>query len=230
MSFTQPIKSPVVQAKFIEEEKTMMINQATQHRVKHFDLLLSRELSLIQRQYEQHLITHEKFERSIRHQKEEKKISLPLTSIYNEATNTIDYKKLRQKVTKHDPNAIHRSSIDLSSLLNTSTDVSSDETPVKKPRKSRRLCTKAHPLPPIIKANVPHPRHLPAEKDIHWISQIQSLNKEKESRLTYSTDSTVDEHLHSFLETLPAPQEIHYGFDSFGSSALYSTRAPVAMR
>ena len=209
----------------------MLINQATQHRVKHFDLLLSRELALIQRQFEQHLITHEKFERSIRHNKDEKKISLPLKDIYDEDTEKVNYKKIRQKVTKIDGNTNHQTSIDLLSLIQTSSDVSTNEISTRKPKKSRRLCTKAHPLPPIVKAKIVSPRRvIHYEKDLHWLSQIQSMNKGKESRLTHSTDSTVDEHLHSFLDSLPAPQEIHYGFDSFGPSSLYSTRAPVAMR
>ncbi|CAF3403798.1 unnamed protein product [Rotaria socialis] len=79
----------------------MLLNSAAQHRVKHFNLLLARELSYIERTHSQNLMSHQKLENSIRRANNQilnnnrTKICMPFDNIYNEQTESIDYHKMR---------------------------------------------------------------------------------------------------------------------------------------
>ena len=209
----------------------MLVNAAVQHRVKHFDLILSRELAFLQRQYEQHLISHDRFARAVRHQTKESNVSPPLKEIYNEETQTVDYRKLRKK--KKKKFADRRPSIESSVLSQLQSDVSSShETSSQLSQSRRRYCTKAQPLPPICSHRARRTSRSSYEKDFHWISNFSpstsTLVKENDARL--NDFGAVDEEIQSFLRTLPNANEIHHGFDSFASSSLYSTRGAVPMR
>ena len=207
----------------------MLVNAAVQHRVKHFDLILSRELAFLQRQYEQHLITHDRFSRAVRHQTSTTNVSRPFKEIYNEETETLDYQKMKKKMkTSDDHHQRRRPSIDTSILSQIHSDVSSH---VSQPSR-RRHCTKAQPLPPISSHRQQQRRVDPLnsryEKDLHWMSHFSPAKKDAPSRS--SENGSVDDEIQSFLQTLPTANEIQYGFDSFAASSLYTTRASIAMR
>lgn len=203
----------------------MIPNAAAQHRGKHFDLLLTRELALIEREHEQNLIIHKKLERSIlwdnnqRIKLHRKKISItnkePVVNGQNE---------------KSDSSVV-------SSTIITQTQV--DETlPHISPR-FHRNCMKGQRLPPLIKSN----RKKRRNNDTHWMPDLESTHSQKEDASEIFTVVTeelpkvslpeltpMQKQIRSFMETLPTYKGLHRGFDNFAPASLHSRRAPVAMR
>ena len=53
----------------------MQVNTTVQHRVKHLDYLLSRELIYLQRKHEENLLMIEKYEKLIRHETDHQHLS-----------------------------------------------------------------------------------------------------------------------------------------------------------
>ncbi|CAF0951186.1 unnamed protein product [Rotaria sordida] len=232
----------------------MLRNSAAQHRVKHFNLLLARELSLIERTHSQNLITHQKLENSIRRANNQilnnnrTKISIPFDNIYNEQTESIDYHKLRMNDNNNNSNQKRRLSVGTCSNLSQNQtnsdqiDEFSDDTSSFISLRRRRLCTKTQRLPPIVKATISN-RQKRENKAHQWMINLPQSNKSKENlneQLTILNDESsksnlpeltpIQRQVRSFLETLPTYKGVQHGFDSFAPASLYSNRAPVAIR
>ncbi|CAF0724939.1 unnamed protein product [Rotaria sordida] len=232
----------------------MLRNSAAQHRVKHFNLLLARELSLIERTHSQNLITHQKLENSIRRANNQilnnnrTKISIPFDNIYNEQTESIDYHKLRMNDNNNNSNQKRRLSIGTCSNLSQNQTISdqidefSDDTSSFISLRRRRLCTKTQRLPPIVKATISN-RQKRENKAHQWMINLPQSNKSKENlneQLIILNDESsksnlpeltpIQRQVRSFLETLPTYKGVQHGFDSFAPASLYSNRAPVAIR
>ena len=216
----------------------MLLNATAQHRGKHFDLLLARELLLLEREHIQNVITLKKLERSIRRDNNQipipnrKKLSIPFSDIHDEHNDTISYQNMRINRNKY--------SIEKPRLASISTIVSqnqSDEaTPAIFPR-YRRYCMKGHRLPPLVKANKSN-RQKRSNKDLHWVAnspqanidQIFPVLNEELPKAPLPELSPMEKQIQSFMKSLPTYKDIQRGFDNFGPSSLYSNRAPVAMR
>ncbi|CAF0950319.1 unnamed protein product [Rotaria sordida] len=232
----------------------MLRNSAAQHRVKHFNLLLARELSLIERTHSQNLITHQKLENSIRRANNQilnnnrTKISIPFDNIYNEQTESIDYHKLRMNDNNNNSNQKRRLSVGTCSNLSQNQtnsdqiDEFSDDTSSFISLRRRRLCTKTQRLPPIVKATISN-RQKRENKAHQWMINLPQSNKSKENlneQLIILNDESsksnlpeltpIQRQVRSFLETLPTYKGVQHGFDSFAPASLYSNRAPVAIR
>ena len=233
----------------------MLLNSAAQHRAKHFNLLLARELSLIKREHEQNLITHQKLENSIRRATNQSsntnrsKISIPFDHIYNEQTESLDYSKIHFNDNNNNhSNQKRRLSFGVNSSISqnqTNTDQTgefSDDTSSVISVRRRRFCTKVQRLPPIVKASVLN-RQRYGSKSHQWMTNFQQSNKpqenineqirmlnEESTRTNLPELSPIQRQVRSFLETLPTYKDIRHGFDSFGSSSLYSSRSPVIIR
>ncbi|CAF1214349.1 unnamed protein product [Rotaria sordida] len=232
----------------------MLRNSAAQHRVKHFNLLLARELSLIERTHSQNLITHQKLENSIRRANNQilnnnrTRISIPFDNIYNEQTESIDYHKLRMNDNNNNSNQKRRLSVGTCSNLSQNQtnsdqiDEFSDDTSSFISLRRRRLCTKTQRLPPIVKATISN-RQKRENKAHQWMINLPQSNKSKENlneQLIILNDESsksnlpeltpIQRQVRSFLETLPTYKGVQHGFDSFAPASLYSNRAPVAIR
>ncbi|CAF1197942.1 unnamed protein product [Adineta ricciae] len=191
----------------------MVTNPHVQSRVKHYEILLSREVVLLERQREQNLTTLKKLEQTIRHEKERH-------SAKNQQNRNAHILERSQNTRMHGSN-----------------EKASPFVP-----KFRRLCTKAHRLPPITKSCIPSTeqrltndrvRHLDNEtidkenEDLHDLLLTITNQLAKHSALE---TTKVDKQVHSFIEALPEYKGVQQGFDSFAPSSLYSTHATVAMR
>lgn len=215
----------------------MQLNNTVQHRVKHFDQLLGKEMAYLSREYQQNLSTIDKFERSIRHQTDKKKVSLSIDEIYDKQTETIDYNKL-----KRTPNGEHdfpcAGTDDESSQIQTESEVSSLATSNESVAVRRRHCMKADKLPPIYRPQRNNRSKL--FKSQQWTSSFGCLDRQKQHsnkslgkdhRFIKTKDfSSIDSHVQLFLNDLPPSKDIQFGFDAFGPSSLYSNRLPVIMR
>jgi hypothetical protein len=205
----------------------MIPNAAVQHRGKHFNLLLTRELALIQREHEQNLITHKKLERSIRRD--------------NDRTMSIHGKKI--SVTPVQKKFYIRNDESSLSIVSSSINNYHDRqnlTDGKQPRISPRFyrhCFKGQRLPPIVKLNRRKQNHN------DWIDDLQPKNVQKEniseqwtlinessSKVTLPELTPIQKQIHLFMDTLPKHKGLQKGFDNFGPASLYSHPAPVAMR
>jgi hypothetical protein len=229
-------------------------NANVQHRVKHFDLLLARELSFIKREHSQNLLTHQKLENSIRRANNQSssnnhrpRKSVQFDNTFNGQTDSFDYNKPRTNSISINLNQKHCLSFSGNSGMSqnqSSTeqmDELSDDTSYLSLRR-RRFCTKAQRLPPIVKATISNrPRR--ESKTNQWMESFQQLNIRKEnvsepftilneesSKPKLPELSPLQRQVRSFLETLPTYKGVQRGFDSFGPSSLYSNRAPVAIR
>ncbi|UJR13459.1 hypothetical protein I4U23_000473 [Adineta vaga] len=215
----------------------MVTNPHVQSRVKHFELLLSREKVLLERRYDQNISTYKKLEQTIRHESKKipicsrRKESIPIDELYNEENRPENQRKKR----------IHSFDNPYNKSTTNQTQFSNEKTSPFLP-KYRRLCTKAHRLPPITGACIPS-----TEKRIHQqrIRQndnetidreseilndlIKDINDQLSKRTTTETNK-VDRQVHSFMDTLPEYKGLQKGFDNFGPSSLYSTRVTVAMK
>ena len=229
-------------------------NAGVQHRVKHFDLLLARELSFIKREHSQNLLTHQKLENSIRRDNNQlsnnhrSRKSVQFENTFNGQTDSFDYNKPRTNSISINLNQKHRSSYGGSSGLSQNQssieqmDELSDDASSYLSLRRRRFCTKAQRLPPIVKASISNrPRR--ESKTNQWMESFQQLNVRKEnvsepfiilneesSKPKLPELSPIQRQVRSFLETLPTYKGVQRGFDSFGPSSLYSNRAPVAIR
>jgi hypothetical protein len=229
-------------------------NASIQHRVKHFDLLLARELTYIKREHSQNLITHQKLENSIRRANNQPlsnhrpKRSIPFDNNYNGQTESIDYQKIRTNSITSNLNQKHRLSFGGSSGISQNQssveqmDELSEDTSSYISLRRRRYCTKSQRLPPIVKASIANQQR--RERKTHqWMESFQQLNKQKEnvnepftilneelSKPNLPELSPIQRQVRSFLETLPTYKGVQRGFDSFGPSSLYTNRAPVAIR
>jgi hypothetical protein len=213
----------------------MIPNASVQHRVKHFDLLLARELEYIKREHQQNLITHKNLEKSIIRDSNRtinlnrKKILIPIHENFNEQNE-----KSSSSIVSSNYNHSH---------------IQIDETPSEVFPQFHRNCFKSRRLPPIVKLN----RRKRTNNDIHWIASIQSTNAQKENfseinaqnenfsdiytvltdelpKVSLPEPSPLQKQIRSFMETLPTYKGLQRGFDNFAPASLYSRRAPVAMR
>jgi hypothetical protein len=117
-----------------------------------------------------------------------------------------------------------------------------NEQPSQPVRKYRRLCVKAHRLPPIVTSHVTHQQKRSnnpvdrmasaqqSNKQNGNVNDIYSALRQELSKRILRETSHVSKQIHSFMGTLPAYKGAQKGFDNFASSALYSTRATVAVR
>jgi len=221
----------------------MELNPHVQQRNKHLDLLLLREKELLKVQHEQNLIRYKKLEQINRHESKQIPIctrsilSTPLDELYNEQTPIINQHKKRMHTNDY---PIEKSNKPIDNLNHRPHEL--NEQPSQPVRKYRRLCVKAHRLPPIVTSHVNN-REKRANKPVHRMATFQQTNKENEnandifaalnqkvSQPIVRERSHVKKQIHSFMDTLPAYEGAQKGFDNFAPSALYSTRATVAMR
>jgi len=234
----------------------MLSNSFIQHRAKHFNFLLARELSLIEREHSHNLLTHQKLENSIRRANNQltnnhrTKISMPFNNIYNEQTGSIDYHNLRSNGNNQNLFPKRRQSIGTSSSNSSSQnqtnfdrmDEFSDDTLSSFSSRRRRYCTKIQRLPPIIKATTVNQQKR-ENKNNHWIASFQQLNISKENidepftilneeitKSNLSELTPIERQVRSFLETLPTYKGVQRGFDSFAPASIYSNRAPIFIR
>jgi len=231
----------------------MLLNPIVQNRAKHFDLLLARELALIERKHSQNLIIHEKLENSIRRANNQllnthrTKISIPFDNIYNEQTGSIDYHNLRNN--NNNSNQKRRLSIDPNSnRINQNQTILYQSNELFDDRSSsillqrRQDCKKSQHLPPILKAHVSNQKRK-EHRNHHWMGSFQQSNISKEyvnepfiilneeiTKPNKSTLTSIQKQVHSFLETLPTYKGVQHGFDSFAPASLYTNRAPLAIR
>jgi hypothetical protein len=207
----------------------MIPSPAVQHRVKHFDLLLARELVLLERIHEQNLLAQEKLEKSIRRDNQLLNSTRKKTSIIS--NGPFEHHKMPLLTNK---NSDDKSCLSASSITNNQDQIEETFTP-----RYRRTCFKAHRLPPIVKANVSNRKKRPS-KDLHWVASFQqdenvsdtvtTIIEEDLPKIPLPKLTPMQKEIHSFLESLPMYKGAHRGFDNFAPSSLYSTRAPVAMR
>ncbi|CAF0733873.1 unnamed protein product [Rotaria sp. Silwood1] len=237
----------------------MLLNSAAQHRVKHFNLLLARELSLIERKHSQNLITHQKLENSIRRANNQTlnnnrtKISIPFDNIYNEQTESIDHHKIRMNDNNtnnnnNNSNPKRRLSIGACCTISQNQansdqiDEFSEDTSSFISLRRRRFCTNSQRLPPIVKATLSN-RQKRENKTHQWMINLPQSSKSKENvneQLTILDEepsqsnlpelTPIQRQVRSFLETLPTYKGVQDGFDSFAPASLYSNRASVAIR
>lgn len=226
-----------------------------QHRAKQIHRSLTRELTFIEREQSQYLITHQKLENSIRRaslqltNKNQNKISVPFNQIYNEQTGTIDYQNIRDsrinstqkfRLPFGATNSI--SSVSQSQTNLDRNDEFSDDTSSFISFRRRRHCTKTQRLPPIMKANALNQQKR-ENKNRHWTDSLQQTNKPKEdstNRFTVLNDeisepvlpelTLMQRQVRAFLETLPTYKGVQHGFDCFRPGSLYSNRAPIFIR
>jgi hypothetical protein len=220
----------------------MLPNASAQHRGKHYDLLLARELELIKREHEQNLITHKKLENLIRRDTNQifnhnrNKKALPFGEIYNEQKETLDY----HKIVIHTNNYANQKRNSSKGSSHNRPDEPYDEPSPEVLPKHRRFCSKGRRLPPIVKSNIPN-RQKQSSKDVHWTTSVHQSNTQKENEpfTVLPADflkgrlpelPPIQRQIHSFLETLPTYKGIQCGFDNFAPSSLYSYHASVAMR
>lgn len=208
----------------------MVTNPHVQSRVKHYDLLLARELVLIERKHEHNLVIHKKLEQTIRH--ESRKI--PMCSRKQILSEDEIVEPPPPNINPHK----RRAQREYSSAKATGANAK----PSVLMPKFRRLCSKAHRLPPITTACIA-PLGERMDKERLWREGKQAIDKENEAyneRMSVQRDklmkrmksdtNVANDHYVSFRDTLEEYEGVQPGFDSFAASAIYSTRAPVAMK
>ncbi|CAF1201629.1 unnamed protein product [Adineta ricciae] len=221
----------------------MFFNSNLQHRVKHYDLLLSRELANLQREHSQNLITYEKFENSIRRdskqncQMSRRKISTPSEYSCHEQIDAFDYRKVCSNSFKR-----RLSSSTSSNHSQHQLDDFDDDTVSYSSFKQRRYSTKNQRLPPMVKATS-NERGKNRNKNQYWMANFQQTNKSKENPFEPFTivieetpvpirpePTPLQRQIRSFLNNLPTYRGIQNGFDNFAPSSLYSNRPPIVIR
>ncbi|CAF3706470.1 unnamed protein product [Adineta steineri] len=235
----------------------MFLNSNVQSRVRHYDLLLTRELSFIKREHIQNLITYQKLENSIRRDNEQisnnnrTKISIPFNNIYNERTESIDYHKVcnignTTTTTNNNNNNSNQkrrlSSSTSSNMSQNQMDDFDDDTSSYMSMRNRRYSTKSQRLPPMVKATISIGQKRKS-KTQHWMTNFQETKRSKENSnepFTILIEETSSPNLPeptplqrqvcSFLDTLPTYKGVQHGFDSFAPASLYSNRTPIAIR
>ncbi|CAF3354029.1 unnamed protein product [Rotaria socialis] len=217
----------------------MLVNATVQQRVKHFDRLLSQELSLIKREHEQNLITHKNLVNFIRRDtnrtlnSNRKKISFKSDEFYCEQKEKSNHHTIEISTNG-------KSHLSISSVNNSPN--SSDEKFVEMNSKFRRQCTKTQRLPPIIRSNISN-RQKQTMNDLHWMSHLQKSKKHRDSsgeifsqldeesfEETLPALTPIEKQIQSFMTSLPMYTGIQKGFDNFAPSSLYSSRTPVIMK
>ncbi|CAF3298109.1 unnamed protein product [Rotaria sp. Silwood2] len=215
----------------------MKLNANAQHRLKHLNLLLARQLTLIEHEHEKNLITYKNLETSTRRDSDQisntnqKKISMSIDEIYDEQSQIFDYPN-RRLSTNNYLNDKSCSSMITSSYTQSQINVSM----VRNSSKYRRQCSKFERLPPIIKANISN-QHKPSTSHVHSMNYFQQTDQCKQnftetfssfnknlSKQTLSETTRIEKQIQSFMESLPTYTGIQCGFDSFGASSLYSFR------
>jgi len=199
----------------------MIPSAAAQHRGKHFDLLLTRELAAIEREHEQNLITLQKLERSIRRD--------------NNRSKNHPRKKIPTLIDENSNEGTEKSSSSvISSTIYSQTQTQIDQALPQIFRRYHRQCFKAQRLPPIVKPS----RKKQKSNELNWMDALQNENgddtftvlNERLPKLPSPDLITIQKRIHSFMEILPTYKGVQRGFDNFAPSSLYSRRAPVAMR
>lgn len=195
----------------------MIPNPTVQHRLKHFDQLLAEELSYLQRNCQQNLITYEKFEKSIRRDSEQIKVLKR-------------QKYLRTPVIDDDSivSMEHTSSSIISTRHIRSPTLIDETSPTILP-KFHRQCYKPRRLPPIVKFR----RDKRTNIDYSWLKnshENQPFTLLDDKLPNVSESSPIDERVQTFMDTLPPNKGLQKGFDNFAAAALYSRRAPVLMK
>lgn len=192
----------------------MIPSAAVQHREKHFNLLLARELDYLEREHEQNLLTIEKLEKFVEFEHNQTKI--------------LRRRKHYLTPINHKSNEHYEPSVIESSVVNS--DIQSDVSTSSNHRKYHRQCYKGQRLPPLTKSN----RH--KRKKLHSTSKsdIQSENftliSEPLPAISVPKLTVLDQQIQTFMEALPKYQGLEKGFDNFAPSSLYSNRARIAMR
>jgi hypothetical protein len=229
----------------------MVSNSIVQHRAKQINLLFTRELSLIEREHSQNVITHQKLENSLRRASDQfsdptqMKISIPFKQIYNEQKGCLDYHQIRDS----NINSIHkyRLSFGAASIINSmnpnqtnfdrSDEFSDDALSSYISFRRRRFCTKPQRLPPIIKPKRENksPNWTPSPPETHrakedQFKQFTPINDEVSSPIPPPELAPIDRQVRSFLESLPTYKGVQDGFDSFAPASLYTIRTPILIR
>lgn len=218
----------------------MVTNSLIQHRTKHFELLLARELSLIEREHSQNLAIHQKLENSIRQANNQfsntqrNKISLLSDSLYNERIGS-KQNRLLSLGTIGSNSSQNQTNLD-------QLDDFSDDTSSYNSFRRRRHCTKTQRLPSITRPNISN-QQKQENKNQHRMASFQQSNLTKENlnqpftifndeitKPNLSEFTPIQRQVRSFLETLPTYKEVQHGFDSFAPASLYSNRAHIAIR
>jgi len=229
----------------------MLLNSNVHNRVKHFDILLARELSLIEHEYSQNLMTYQRLENSIRRDNKQSsnsnrtKISIPFNNIYNQRTESIDYHKVCSIGNNNNDNSNQKRRLSSSTSSNMSQnpiDDSDNDTSSSKSLRYRRYCTKNQRLPLMLKAAISN-RQKRKSQNYHWMESYQQLKKPKDnanepfriflgksSNPSLPQPSPIQKQVRSFLETLPTYKGIQHGFDNFAPASLYSNRSPIIIR
>ena len=218
----------------------MIFNSIAQHRARHIDLLLVRQLASIEREHAQNLIAHQKLENSIRRvgypsaNNHLRKHPPPFHHIEQQPTGSIESHQLRYSSPKRRLSVGTGSS---SASSRTYLDECSDDFSTSTSSQRRRYCTKSRRLPPIAKTNNQRKREHPNQ---HWMANFQQIDLSKEylpeSWPTFDDELSkpvqeelppLQRQIRAFLARLPSNKEMQHGFPA---TALYFNRAPVAIQ
>lgn len=215
----------------------MIFNSITQHRAKHIDLLLARQLALIEREHAFNLLTHQRLENSIRRINDSSsKLSTPFNQFENKSNGPSESHQQRYS------NQKRRLSVGTGSSSSASSrhylDELSDDLSTSSQR--RRVWTKSQRLPPISR---PTERKRVHPSNRHWMNNFQAIDLTKEhfpSTLPILNDeiskpireelTPLQRQVRAFLAKLPSNKEIQHGFDGFAAAAHYSNRNTIAIR
>lgn len=216
--------------------RIMIFNSITQHRAKHIDLLLARQLALIKREHAFNLLTHQRLENSIRRMNDQpSKLATPFNQIENKPNGSMESHHQRSS------NQKRRLSIGTGSTSSASSryylEEFSDDVPTSSQR--RRLCTKAQRLP-LISRPTERKRVNPNRQ---WMTNFQPIDLTTEhfpeslpilndeiSKPIREELTPLQRQVRAFLAKLPPNKEIQHGFDGFAAAALYSNRGTIAIR
>ena len=207
----------------------MLLAPVVHPRVKHFDIQLARELSLIEREHSQNVSLYQQLENSIRQttvplaRKNRHKLCISFNDIYNKQTEAIDYHQIFMRES-HLSDAKRRCSVDPCGGASRppTSKVSSHDA-------ARQGSSRIQRLPPIIKLDLSN-RQRRKSKHLHWMANYQQSNLETGAFQLHSDESfspklaPLQREVRSFLATLPTYKGVQQGFDSFAASSVYSHR------
>lgn len=221
----------------------MILNSIAQHRARHIDLLLARQLASIEREHAQNLLAHQKLENSIRRNSYQsttnhlRKHSSPFHHIEQKQIGSIESQQLR-----HSNQNKRRLSIGTGSSSASSRnylDECSDNFSTSTSSQRRRYSTKYQLLPPITRTNQTNQRKRDHSKQ-HWMANLQRIDMNKEylpeswpifndelSKPIQEELPPLQRQIRAFLATLPSNKETRHGFPA---TALYSNRAAIAIQ
>lgn len=212
----------------------MLLNPICHQRLKHFDLLLAKELTIIEREHFYNIVSHRKLENTIRQDStktsinERRNVSIPFDDIFNERTGTIDCHRYQvfQRHTGQQQNS--------HSTVNNRFERCRSSNVGKYHNEDLLAKSKVPRLPAIIKASL-NVRERRDSKNMHWMTTLEQIHRKKpkdpEVFAIWNDDATmksepkrtvIQQQVRTFLNTLPIYQGVHKGFDSFGVNSLHS--------